>query len=498
MQESKLIKYLKQSDTKTRERFRAFVKSPYFNQHQPTIKLLDYILKHINKKPSHLERQTVFRKLFPKESYSDQLVFNLMSSLKKLYHRFLAQEQMAEHPFLEDIHLLQSTYQNNQFDLLKNRAKQIKKKIDQYPFSDTALYQQQYEYYQTLGYYHSTHENRAKVSMLQEMLNALDKHYMLEKLRNCCHLTANMIMLNTSFDFGLLDDVIQYYESNRAHYEEEYPIKLYYTILQSLREENNPEHYHQLKQMMIGKDITRLNPEDQSELFRFAINFCIRHINRGESVYQKELFELYQRQLEMGLILRNKMISEWNYKNINALGCALGEFEWTESFLDEYKEKLPQAQRENAYNYNMGHLEFSKKQYSAALDHLLEVRFSDVNYHLSYNNLLLATYYAMGDTEALMGLIETYRIYVIRNQKMTTDTKRQYTNFLRFAKKLTTIKQQPRSYGKPSKQEKFAQLFLKIKESNNLVNRYWLEKTCREEAGTALEPLLEAHNADHV
>ena len=72
-----------------------------------------------------------------------------------------------------------------------------------------------------------------------------------------------------------------------------------------------------------------------------------------------------------------------------------------------------------------------------------------------------------------MSLIDTFRIYVIRNRKMTNTRKKQYTNFLRFAKKLTQLKQQPRSYGGPSKEEKFAQLYLQIKQSANIVNRYW-------------------------
>ncbi|MEO0874637.1 MAG: hypothetical protein AAFY48_08550, partial [Bacteroidota bacterium] len=216
----------------------------------------------------------------------------------------------------------------------------------------------------------------------------------------------------------------------------------------------------------------------------------VRQINKGYRDFQKELFELYQEGLSNGLIFTNGLLNEWNYKNITVLGCILGEFEWTEEFLETYKERLPEKPRENSYNYNMAHLNYSKRNYSEALDHLLLVRFSDVKYHLNYNNLLLATYYALGDTEALMSLLDTFRIYVIRNRKMTVDLKKQYTNFLRYAKKLTQIKQLPRSFGGSSKEEKFAALYMQIRQAENIVNRYWLENTCRQEAGDALEKLL--------
>jgi hypothetical protein len=477
------------SDNRSRERFRTFVNSPYFNQHQPTIKLLHYLLKQLDRKKAKLSREEVFQQLFPKTDYDEQLLFNTMSSLKKLYHRFLAHEQLEAHAFLEDTLLLEATNKQNQFGLLKNRAKQLDKRFRQSPHRDGEYYLRQFDFFRTMGYYYSAHEDRTKVDMLQDMLYALDKFYLAEKLRNACHLTANMILLNTQFDFGALDELLLYYQNNPDKFAGDHSIELYYTILMSLREEEEEKHYNKLKSMMVDAVVNRLNQQAQSDLFKFSTNYCIRHINKGERAYQKELFELYQRSISTGLILEHGLISEWDYKNINSLGCALGEFEWTANFLEEYRDKLPQTQRENAYNFNMGHLQFSKKNYSEALEHLLPVRFSDVNYHLSYNNLLLATYYAMGDIEALMSFIETYRIYVIRNRKMTSDRKRQYTNFLRFAKKLTQIKASPRTYGGSSKAEKFAELYFKIKESTNLVNRYWLEKTCREEAGSVLVEL---------
>ena len=89
MQESKLIRSLKALDNKLRQRFRTYVNSPYFNQHKKTIELLDYILKNLNGRPKKLGRELVFKHLYPGESYTEQAVFNTMSSLKKLFHSFL-------------------------------------------------------------------------------------------------------------------------------------------------------------------------------------------------------------------------------------------------------------------------------------------------------------------------------------------------------------------------------------------------------------------------
>ncbi|PSR13895.1 MAG: hypothetical protein DA408_14995 [Bacteroidetes bacterium] len=491
MQESKLLKSIQQLDSRDRQRFKTYVNSPYFNQHQKTIELLDYLLKHLDTSPQYLERQRVFKHLFRGEPYSEQLLFNTMSSLKKLFHSYLAQQHYEAQPFSEDIFLLESTFENNQFDLLKNRAKNLEKKLKNYPTKDKEYYRTQFNYLNVMAYYHTQHEDRSKSGLLQELNDQLDRYYLLEKLKLSCELTANQILMNSHFDFSFLVEVLTYYQQEKERFSQDKTIRLYYTILMSLREENEPIHYHNLKQML-REETDNFSLADQIALYSYANNYCVRQINKGIRVFQKELFELYQEGLRTELILSNGLLNEWNYKNITVLGCILEEFQWTAYFLETYKEKLPVNRQENSYNYNMAHLYFSTQRFSEALDHLLLVRFSDIKYHLSYNNLLLATYYSLGDTEALLSLIETFRIYVIRNRKMTVDLKKQYTNFLRFAKKLTLIKQQPRHYGVVDKEKKFARLYLQIQQSSNLVNRYWLEKTCREEAGVALETLLAA------
>lgn len=495
MQDSKLIKNISDLPTKARQRFKVYVNSPYFNQHEKTILLLDYIYKYLGTNQKKLAREVVFKKIYPGETYSEQLLFNTMSSLKKLLHGFLAQQRYEEQDFVEDLYLLESTYYNNQFDLLKNRAKQLDRKMNKHPYQDAQHYYTQFKYLNVMAYYKNQHEDRNKANLLQQLTDKLDRYFMLEKLRHSCQLTAHEILSNSQFDYSFLDELIAYYLKEKDRFEEDTSIHLYYTILMSLRDDDNPAYYQDLK-LLLQEQVHRFSPHEQRDLYSYANNYCVRQINKGAQNFQKELFELYQAGLSNELIFTNGLLNEWNYKNITVLGCILGEFEWTEYFLENYKERLPEKPRENSYNYNMAHLNYSKQRYNEALDHLLLVRFSDVTYHLNYNNLLLATYYALGDTEALMSLIDTFRIYVIRNRKMTNNRKKHYTNFLRFAKKITIAKQQPRSYGGPSKEEKFAQLYLQIKQSTNIVNRYWLENTCRSEAGETLEQLLAEENAN--
>lgn len=117
--------------------------------------------------------------------------------------------------------------------------------------------------------------------------------------------------------------------------------------------------------------------------------------------------------------------------------------------------------------------------YDNALEVLRDVQFTDVTYHLSTTFLQLRIYYDLGDTEAFHGLIETFRIYVIRNRKMTTVEKKSYTNLLRFAKSLASIKHNSSTFSKKVLEEKLISLRKKIETTDNVINKQWLIEECK-------------------
>ena len=478
MQQSRLIKNIKELSNKDREQFKLFVESPYFNRHKKTIQLLKFILKHIDSsKGAKLAKIKVHEQLFPNVKFEEQALYNLMSYLMKLFHRYLAIHHFEKADFQEPLMTLEAAYETNQFDLLKNRGKQLEKQLKKRTFHNSDYFMANYRLNTFLGYYDVQYEDRTKRERLQSMVDSLDRYYILEKLRNSIHLTANMLMMNTPYTFPMLDEVLLHLEDKIDLYEKDISIIMYRTILLSLRDENNPEHYRLLKEML-SLNMEALSVEEQSDLYSFANNYCVRQINKGHSEFQRELFDLYKQGLDTGIILYNGLLSEWNYKNITALGCRLKEFDWTEDFIQNFKEKLPEHRAENAYNYNLAHLYYSKKMYQEALSALLLVQFTDVKYHLNTTFLLLRTYYALKDTEALLSLIDTFRIYVIRNQKITSDQKRGYTNFLRFAKRLVLLRHNASTYSRKEMKEKLAVLSGKIEETNNIINRYWLVEEC--------------------
>ncbi|WP_353483478.1 hypothetical protein [Haliscomenobacter sp.] len=476
MNDSKLVKYIAELGQRDRERLRQLVHSPFFNQHKPTMDLLELILKSIAKGDGPLNREKVYQKLFPKSDFEEQKLHNVMSNLKKLFHRFLAIDYVEKQPLLEDLYTLEATFERNQFELMNNRAKLLEKHLSEQKFEDYFFHFAQYRLNNNLGYYGGHYVDRTKSETMQSMLDHFDRSYLIEKLRNCCHLTANSMQVNTHYDFGLLNPLLEYIQRTYIDVtaqKKDWTIRLYWSILQTMREESNDAHYQELKKML-NESFEYFSPIGQQDLYGFASNYCIRRTMMGDEEYKRELFDLYKRGLETGVLLNNGLITEFNYKNIATLGGNLREFDWTERFLQEYKALLPASKRENVYNYNLAYLFYNKKQYQQVLSSLLHVQFTDVMYYLNSNFLLLRTYYALKDTETLLSLIETFRIFVMRNKKMSPVQRKEYTNFLRFAKKLVELKHHSGTYTRTALEEKLKALRSKIESTDSVINRSWL------------------------
>jgi hypothetical protein len=91
---------------------------------------------------------------------------------------------------------------------------------------------------------------------------------------------------------------------------------------------------------------------------------------------------------------------------------------------------------------------------------------------------MIRTYHAKRDTDALLSLLDTFRIYIMRNTHINTDQKKGYTNFLRFTKKMVMIKHQIEFLDANKASAQLKQLMEQINNTENIINKFWLEEEC--------------------
>ncbi len=128
----------------------------------------------------------------------------------------------------------------------------------------------------------------------------------------------------------------------------------------TLREDDDTQHFLRLKKQI---DINRklISNDELRDLYTLARNYCIRKINLGNQLFSRELFDLYQRELELLKQSETGELSPMIYKNITSLAFKIEEHDWAYNFIQQYTNHLPEEHRNSYYSFNMARYYFTKK-----------------------------------------------------------------------------------------------------------------------------------------
>ena len=127
---------------------------------------------------------------------------------------------------------------------------------------------------------------------------------------------------------------------------------------------------------------------------------------------------------------------EHTYISITGEGLIFKEFEWTEKFMNTYREKLTPDKMENAFLYCSSVLSYRKKNYGEALRTLIKVSVNDFYYHLRVKNHLLKIYYEQGYLESALSVIDSFRHFLSTNKLIPDYIRIRFVNFVNFLSRL--------------------------------------------------------------
>ena len=161
-------------------------------------------------------------------------------------------------------------------------------------------------------------------------------------------------------------------------------------------------------------------------------------------------------------------LSPWTFKNLVIAALRVGEFNWAEQFIKNYKNRLNEKFRSNAYNYNQGALLFFKGQYGDALRLINQVEYTDIFYALDTRTMQIKIYYQLDEWAPMQSATEAFKVYLRRNKTLSENVKLLYNNFLKYTDKLSRLTKRD----KP----KLTELKQKIEETKQIADLGWLQQ----------------------
>jgi len=474
--ERKLIKVLRKLSTTYLNRFQKFLESPYFNNKESITTLCRYLIKEIkNDRESLILDDEIHVNIFKDKQLSDVEFRKVFSDALKLFQKFLGVEY-----FQENIHFRNS---------LEFRKAQLFSIEDLYTtFSNTnnllrkKVIEKSSDYY--FGQFHIEKTNSNLRSQFEkknrkvkqftalnhsEILSYLDKFYILEQLKVLISLESWKRLKKVEFDSQNVEFILS--KLTPEFLEQEILIHIYYLLYFTYLEPENTSYYFKAREI-ISNNKYSIPEEDVVSIYEALLSYCTIKLNAGNSNFSEELFEVYKEVIKYDQRYFGQYFDPSYFRNIVILGLRLGEYDWVEKFIAEFKVRIQPSFRETSYTYALTALSFYKKDFKKVIELLQRVEYEDIWYNVNSKTMLLAAYYELQEFSALDNLLNTFKVYISRERSFSKARKRNYLNYIKYLGKVSNLDSSNKSTVENLKEE--------IKNTPGVVSKGWLLEKLQE------------------
>lgn len=474
MKTTHLVKILKTLDSKELKGFEEWTNSPFFNKNEKLKHLCGLILGFAPTfEHKDFTKQKMYVTVFKQKKYNATQLNNVISDLLQLLFKYLAYQNFQQTSEFEKICLMNELFAKGAHDSMLKVGRKFRKAKQEKKVRNSSYFFDNYLHHKQMDEYSLTQPERGFNESLQLKNDELDLFYVATKLKIASDMASRNLVIQSNYIPHFVSEIIDRIETNTEKYD--YPaIMVYYNVLQTMKN-GEPSFYFQLK-TLLAENLTTFPKDELRILYDYARNYCIRKINEGEDEYYQEILNLYQFLLDKKIIFKNGYLTQWDYKNIITVGVRLKEFDWTEQFIEQYKNQLPPSEQENAYVYNLAAYHYERGNYKKSLMLLHEVRFTDASYYIGAKIIQLKSYYELEESEAFFALVDAFKIYILRDKKLSDYRRKANLNFLKLATKIYKIREDGFLLEKTVRTEKIKTLHSLVQKTTPLMNKSWLEE----------------------
>ena len=457
----KIQKIIAHLDVYALNRLRKWLRSPAHNEQTKLADLLEVFITHKNENTEHkTSKNKAIENNTTENKATDVRERSLL--LKKIEDWFVYEQQQTD-LVSEKMYLAEYYQKNDLRDFALETICDAQKTHQKADYYNADWHLQQYE----LLYFEEKENAEITRQTGKTHVLALGEHldiaYYCQRLTLFANLLTYKNVLQADLDASEIQPFLAFLATTKAV--ENPLVALHFYLVQTMIAPDDETHFEKLV-TLLHAHYQLLSPVEQRDRYTGALNYCVRRINIGDLSYFKKLFTLYQTLLTNGVLLDKGILGAWDYKNIITVGLRVEEYDWVERFLYDFNEKLPDSLRQNALTYNLAKLNFAKENYKKVIELLRDVSYQDMVYTLDSRATLIKTYYLLNEFDALEAAIESFRIFLLRNQTIATTVKKQYQNFLRLVKKLLRLSLQDK--------KGIADLRTKIETTPLLADKKWL------------------------
>ncbi|MCB9343712.1 MAG: hypothetical protein H6576_08450 [Lewinellaceae bacterium] len=293
--------------------------------------------------------------------------------------------------------------------------------------------------YQLERQYYSMMEFDVKVDTsanLEEISSNLDLFYWIEKLKISSSAISQKKTGTRQYKIEFVDEVRKFLQTYKV---EEVPeLAIYYHSFLTLYEEDNVEHYYNLKRLL--QEYGNNMPQKEAiELTDSALHYCTGKMNKGQREFLQEYFDLFENMLNKGLFFQKGILATWRFNNMVGVALQMKKLDWAENFIHQNQGFLSADTRENTYIFNLARVYRYKGEYDKVLKLLINVEYEDIGYNLISKAMLLITYYELDEFDTLFSFTNAFKTFLNRHKNIPPGPRQGYSNLIKFTRQLIRL-----------------------------------------------------------
>lgn len=413
---------------------RKMVISPFFLERKDVGMLFNFLADewlHNGELPS---KEIAFQHTFPNKKFNDLQLRGTMSDLVELIEEYLLIQDRRNNKIATKL-LLSEIYRKRKLEKSYfSTVKKTEKLISNHSKRNAAYYQNLLDFQmEQMEFKMAT--KRTDGLQFQEISDTWDILYLIQKLRHVCAQLSHQSIFKQDYNFGLLSDLVKTIEQKK--YIEVPAIAMYYYCYRFLTEEFSFDFFQKFREQLTNYR-HHFSKRELQDPYRLAINFCIRKLNTGEKFFIEEGLKLYKEGLAEGILLENGFLPRFSYNNMIAMAILLEEFDWVENFIETSSELLAVKYRKSTISFNLARLEYTRKNYGAAMLHLQKAEYKDLVNNLIGKSILMKIYYELEEYDSLFSHLDSFQIF-IRRREVSDFHRKNFMNIIRIVKKLVSL-----------------------------------------------------------
>ncbi len=459
MFKSKLIRLFRTLDDSECRLFKKWIISPVHNKHKDVQMLFEYLFTRQNISPVTTQRDRVYSYLYPDGEINMSRMRHIMSFATEVLEDFIRYKEYVSDEQNAKIILLRGLRKRK---LKKDAQKQeqlITKFLDKEEIQNENYYWLKYKLEVEQFRLH-TEGDRPSNTNLQQVMDSSAVVFVLSTLRYACISISHQNLFKTTYEIPFIDTILKSIEEDA--FAEVISIQIYYACYLSLTQPDKDRPYELLKNYLIDfPDI--FPPSEYKEIYEFALNYCIKRLNKGNKKYAEEAFELYMKGISNKALLENNYLSHFAYKNIVAIGLFLEKTEEIKLFIPEGGALLHPDYRDNYIHYNFAKFYFSIKDYDQAREMLISMEYDDLFMTVDAKMMLLKIFVMQEKFDLMESFVKSFSQFLRRKSELSYHRKG-FLNTVRLIQKLIYV------YTKEEKQI----LVKEINSTDPLYEKKWL------------------------